>query len=140
MGTWDIGPFDNDCAADWCDGLEDADPAERVGLIRQALREAAEETGFLDSREGERAIAAAAVIRSQLPGGAPLASSYAPDFLVGGDRVEVPADLPTLAVRALDRVLAADSEWAELWEETNDRDAAFAVVRGLRAELHATAP
>jgi hypothetical protein len=69
MGNWDIGPFDNDGAADWCGNLHDAEPAERVGLIRQALREAAAETGFLDSREGERAIAAAAVISSQLPGG-----------------------------------------------------------------------
>ncbi|WP_018348771.1 DUF4259 domain-containing protein [Longispora albida] len=136
MGTWDIGPFDNDSAADWCGNLHDAGPAERAGLIRQALREAAEETGFLDSREGGRAIAAAAIIVSQLPGGVPLTSSYAPDFLIGGGRVEVPADLPALAVRALDRVLAANSEWYELWEESNDPDAAFAVVRDLRAELH----
>ncbi|GHJ47351.1 hypothetical protein Cs7R123_46930 [Catellatospora sp. TT07R-123] len=136
MGTWDIGPFDNDGAADWCGNLHDADPAERVGVIRQTLRQAAEENGFLDSREGERAVAAAAVIVSQLPGGVALASSYAPDFLTDGNRLEVPVDLPALAVRALDRVLAADSEWVELWEETNDPDAAFAVVRNLRAELH----
>ncbi|MEU8006809.1 DUF4259 domain-containing protein [Catellatospora sp. NPDC049111] len=136
MGTWDIGPFDNDGAADWCGNLHDADPAERLGLIRQALRQAAEETGYLDSREGEQAIAAAAVIGSQLPGAVRLMSSYAPDFLTDGNRLEVPADLPALAVRALDRVLAADSEWVELWEETNDPDAAFAVVRNLRAELH----
>ena len=49
--------------------------------------------------------------------------------------MEIPADLSALAVRARDRVLAADSEWFELWEETNDPDAAFAVVRNLRAEL-----
>ncbi|WP_327000529.1 DUF4259 domain-containing protein [Dactylosporangium sp. NBC_01737] len=111
MGTWDIG---------------------------QAPRDAAEETGFLDSREGGRASAAAAVIVSQLPGGVPLTSSYAPDFLIDGDRVKVSADLPALAVRALDRVLAADSEWFELWEEASDPDAAFAVVRGLRAQLQAS--
>jgi hypothetical protein len=137
MGTWDIGPFDNDSAADWCGNLHDAAPAERAGIIREALRHAAEETGFLDSREGERAIAAAAIIVSQLPGGEPLKSSYAPDFLLEGGRLEVPADLPALAVHALDRVLGADSEWFELWEETNDPDAAFAVVRDLRAQLHA---
>lgn len=136
MGTWDIGPFDNDSAADWCGDLHDADPAERADRVRQALRDAAEETGFLDSREGSRAIAAAAIIVSQLPGGVPLTSSYAPDFLLDGGRVEVPAELPALAVRALDRVLAADSEWFELWEESNDPDAAFAVVRALRAQLH----
>ena len=140
MGTWDIGPFDNDSAADWCGDLHDADPADRAGRIRQALVDAAEETGFLDSREGGRAIAAAAILVSQLPGGAPLTSSYAPDFLLDGGRVEVPAELPALAVRALDRVLAADSEWYELWGESNDPEAAYAVVRGLRAELSAAEP
>ncbi len=140
MGTWDIGPYDNDSAADWCGSLHDAEPAERAGLLRQALREAAEETGFLDSREGSRAVAAAAVIVSQLPGGAPPTSSYAPDFLLGDGRLEVPADLPALAVGALDRVLAADSEWLELWQESNDPEAAFAVVRDLRARLAAAEP
>ena len=140
MGTWDIGPFDNDSAADWCGDLHDADPADRAGRIRQALVDAAEETGFLDSREGGRAIAAAAILVSQLPGGAPLTSSYAPDFLLDGGRVEVPAELPALAVRALDRVLAADSEWFELWGESNDPEAAYAVVRDLRAELSAAEP
>ncbi|HCT76669.1 MAG TPA: hypothetical protein DGG94_23340 [Micromonosporaceae bacterium] len=135
MGTWDDGPFDNDSAADWCGNLHDAGPAERTGLITKALREAAEETGFLDSREGERAIAAAAIIVSHLPGGVPLTSPYAPDFLLEGGRVDIPADLPALAVQALDRVLAADSEWFELWGETNNPDAAYAVVRNLRAEL-----
>ncbi|WP_412537956.1 DUF4259 domain-containing protein [Longispora sp. K20-0274] len=135
MGTWDIGPFDNDSAADWCADLHDADPAERVGLIRLALSEAAAETDFLDSREGEHAIASAAIIVSQLPGGVPLTSSYGPDFLTGGGRMDVPADLPALAVRALDRVLGANSEWFELWGEAGDPEAAFAVVRELRAAL-----
>jgi hypothetical protein len=135
MGTWGIGPFDNDSAADWCGALHDADPADRIGRIREALREAAAETAFLDSREGERAIAAAAILVSQLPDGPPLTSSYAPDFLLDGSRLEMPADLPALAVDALDRVLAADSEWFELWQESNDPEAAYMVVRGLRADL-----
>lgn len=135
MGTWDNGPFDNDSAADWCGKLHDCEPGGRVGLIRDALCQAAEETGFLDSREGEQAIAAAAVVVSQLPGGVSPTSSYAPDFLLEGGRLEIPADLPALAVQALDRVLAADSEWLELWEETNDPASAIAVVRNLRDEL-----
>jgi hypothetical protein len=137
MGTWGIGPFENDSAADWCGDLRDADPADRVGLLRQALHDAAGEAGFLDSREGSRAIAAASVIVSQLPGGVPPTSSYAPDFLVDGGRLDIPAELPALAIQALDRVLAADSEWFELWGESNDPEAAYAVVRDLRARLGA---
>ncbi|MBT2451444.1 DUF4259 domain-containing protein [Streptomyces sp. ISL-43] len=34
MGTWDVGPFDNDTAADSCASLEEAAEADRRGLIR----------------------------------------------------------------------------------------------------------
>ncbi|MGW2704277.1 DUF4259 domain-containing protein [Streptomyces sp. NPDC001340] len=34
MGTWDTGPFDNDTAADWCNGLDDAALNERAGMVR----------------------------------------------------------------------------------------------------------
>jgi len=29
MGTGDVGPFDNDNAADWCGDLHDAEPPHR---------------------------------------------------------------------------------------------------------------
>ena len=32
MGTWDVGPFDNDTAADWCGDLHDAAPAPQPAL------------------------------------------------------------------------------------------------------------
>ncbi|WP_373889283.1 DUF4259 domain-containing protein [Nocardia sp. XZ_19_369] len=35
-GTWDAGPFDNDCAADWCDELARAEPGERSEMIRHS--------------------------------------------------------------------------------------------------------
>ncbi|PZG38067.1 hypothetical protein C1I98_24840 [Spongiactinospora gelatinilytica] len=37
MGTWDVGPFDNDTAADWRGDLNDAAPSERLDMIRRAL-------------------------------------------------------------------------------------------------------
>ncbi|MEU4693044.1 DUF4259 domain-containing protein [Actinoplanes sp. NPDC023714] len=118
MGTWDFGPFDNDSAADWCGDLQDADPARRIELIRDTLTEVLHEGEYLDSHEGSAAVAAAAVIASQLPGGSPLTSAYAPDFLKAKDgALEIPADLPPLALRALDRVAGDDSEWRDLWED-----------------------
>ncbi|MFC4116833.1 DUF4259 domain-containing protein [Nonomuraea zeae] len=76
MGTWDVGPFDNDTAADWCGGLQDAAAGERTALLR----------------------------------------------------------------RALDRVVADDSEWRALWEESDYWPQAQAVVTSLRGDLAGPAP
>ncbi|MCM4078238.1 DUF4259 domain-containing protein [Paractinoplanes hotanensis] len=68
MGTWDVGPFDNDTAADWCGDLDEAAPEQRAGLIRDVLSRVAEHGDeYLDSDEAAKAIAAAAVVASQLP-------------------------------------------------------------------------
>ncbi|MEU4563000.1 DUF4259 domain-containing protein [Actinoplanes sp. NPDC023936] len=117
MGTWDFGPFDNDSAADWCGDLQDTEPSRRVELIRATLNEVLHEGEYLDIDDGAAAVAAATVVASQLPGGSPVTSAYAPDFLTEGGSLEIPADLPGLALRALDRVAGDDSEWRDLWED-----------------------
>jgi hypothetical protein len=38
MGTWDVGPFANDIAADWCGDLHDAAGDERLPRISSVLR------------------------------------------------------------------------------------------------------
>ncbi|WP_229073183.1 DUF4259 domain-containing protein [Actinoplanes sp. DH11] len=133
MGTWDFGPFDNDSAADWCGDLQDTDPARRVELIRDTLTEVLHESEYVEGDLGAAAVAAAAVVASQLPGGSQLTSPYAPDFLTGGGTLEIPADLPPLALRALDRVAGDDSEWSELWEDSLPK--ALTALRPVRAAL-----
>lgn len=85
------------------------------------------------------AIAAAAILAAQQPGGQPIASPYAPEFLRDGGRLDVPDDLAALALKAIDRILAADSEWRELWEDADADGAADAVdaLRDLRKVLAA---
>lgn len=68
MGTWDVGPFDNDTAADWCGGLDDAAPEAREEMVRAALAETAGTTDYLDSDVANEAIAAAALVAAQCPG------------------------------------------------------------------------
>ncbi|WP_203913520.1 DUF4259 domain-containing protein [Rhizocola hellebori] len=139
MGTWDSGPFDNDTAADWCGELDRADPGDRPALIRNALGAAADEEGYLDSDLACEAIAAAAVVAARLPTGQAINSAYAPDFLRSGDRLGLPHDLPTLAVRALDRIMAEDSEWHGLWNDAStDDNPAFDMVGSLRKTLSAS--
>ncbi len=137
MGTWDVGPFDNDTAADWCGALDDAAPQKRAVMIRQALSRVAEHgEEYLDSEYAVEAIAAAAIVASQLPGGTAIQTPYAPDFLVEGGTVEVPTDVPAMAVRALDRIVEKDSEWRELWEESEELyPQALASVQSIRATL-----
>ncbi|MFF7588221.1 DUF4259 domain-containing protein [Kitasatospora purpeofusca] len=133
MGTWDIGHFDNDSAADFCAGLDEAAAGDREGVLRRVLTLAAD-TGaeeYLDFDEAAEAVAAAALVASQCPGGEPVTSAYGPDEPLP----VLPADLRPLAVAALDRVVAEESELAELWDETEDGPAWRRAVQELRAVL-----
>ncbi|WP_406110576.1 DUF4259 domain-containing protein [Kitasatospora purpeofusca] len=133
MGTWDIGHFDNDTAADFCAGLDEAAAGEREGVVRRALTLAAD-TGaedYLDFDEAVEAVAAAALVASQCPDGAPVTSAYGPDEPLP----VLAADLRPLAVAALDRVVAEESELAELWDEGGEGPAWRRAVRELRDVL-----
>jgi Domain of unknown function (DUF4259) len=139
MGTWDVGPFDNDTAADWCGDLDDAASGQRPAIVRSALTAVLDNgDGYLDGDVAVEAIAAAALVASQLPGDTKIASSYAPDFLLEGGSLELVDDVPVLAVRALDRIVGDDSEWRELWEESEDGGLALAAVQQIRATIQAT--
>lgn len=136
MGAWAAGPFDNDTAADWCGDLSDASPPQREQRIRVALSAAADETGYLDSDVAFEAIAAAAVVASQRPGGADLVqTAYAPDFLEAGGALALPSDLMDLGRRALDRVLGQNSEWQELWSEAGEAAGALEQLGRIRKLL-----
>lgn len=114
MGTWDAGPFDNDSAADFADDLDSAPEHARIALIRDALTAAVGNDTYLDLDEGAPAVAAAALVACRLPGGEQFApNGYGPKAPVP----TLPLALVPLAISAVDRVLAADSELASLWSE-----------------------
>ena len=114
MGTWDAGPFDNDSAADFANNLDDTPEHGRVALIRAILTATAENDTHLDLDEGAPAVAAAALVAYRLPGGEQFApNGYGPEAAVP----VLPADVVPLAIRAIERVLAANSELASLWSE-----------------------
>lgn len=111
MGTWDIGPFDNDTAADFGGDLDEAASEERESMIRGVLGRAADTVDYLDTSGGERAVAAAALVVAQHPDGEPVSAICGPSEPLP----VLPADLRTLAVDALDQVVSELSELAELW-------------------------
>ncbi|MEV7952267.1 DUF4259 domain-containing protein [Streptomyces rubiginosohelvolus] len=78
MGTWDIGPFDNDTAADFAGNLNEAAVEEREPMIRRVLKRAADPADCLDTPDAERAVGAAALVVAQRPAGKPTSSNYGP--------------------------------------------------------------
>ncbi|MEU1695687.1 DUF4259 domain-containing protein [Streptomyces hirsutus] len=116
MGTWDIGPFDNDTAADFGGDLDDAAMEERESMIRSVLKRAANPADELDAPDAERAVAAASLVVAQHPDGEPACSTYGPSEPIPA----LPPNLRTLAVDALDQVVSEPSELAELWGDAPD--------------------
>lgn len=131
MGTWDVGPFGNDTAADWCGDLDDASPDNRQGLVRDTLARAAGTIGYLDARVADEAVAAAALVAAQCPGGEPAHPHYGPD-----EPVPDLTGLRALALQTLDRVITEPSELLELWTEPDGGPGPWqAAVNRLRSTL-----
>ncbi|WP_405447145.1 DUF4259 domain-containing protein [Streptomyces erythrochromogenes] len=129
MGTWDVGPFDNDTAADWCGDLDDASPEARQGLVRDTLARAADTADDLDADVADEAIAAAALVAAQCPGGEPAHPHYGPD-----EPLPDLTGLRALALQALDRVITEPSELLELRAEA-DAGPWQATINRLRSTL-----
>lgn len=135
MGTWAATSFGNDAASDFA--YEVMDAADATACLAEALREAADATDYLDSHEGARAVGAAEIVAAlhgrtggYLPGDLPAwvearrAAGPPPD-----------ADLAALALRALDRIVAADSELKELWDEAEAFEEWEGELNALRGRL-----
>ncbi|MEU6438865.1 DUF4259 domain-containing protein [Streptomyces sp. NPDC047046] len=114
MGTWDVGPFDNDIAADFCGELDEAAAGERTRLIGSILTRVIDTAGCLEAPESEQAVAGAALVAAQCPGGEPADPVYGP--------VEPLPDLTPLrdlALHALERVMTEPSELMDLWAQSD---------------------
>jgi Domain of unknown function (DUF4259) len=128
VGTWGPGPFDNDSATEWCAELEERAPDERAAFIADTLTRTAGVTGYLDVDDGQRTVAAVAVLVRQLPTGRSPTMVDAPEF-VSDHYVAVDQDLRALAVRALERVMSKPSELPELWGDDE-------IYAAIIAQLH----
>jgi hypothetical protein len=131
MGAWSHEPFDNDTASDWADVLMDATDLSHVEATLDVVLDAS--GSYLEAPEGEEAIAAVAVL-AQLLGRSPPISN-APEGLqawITGVGVRPSAALLEKARRVIDRVVAEDSELAELWDDSEsaaDWRASLAALR-----------
>ncbi|WP_338486396.1 DUF4259 domain-containing protein [Streptomyces sp. SCSIO 75703] len=114
MGTWDVGPFDNDTAADFSYTLDEAAADARAGIILGTLTRVIDTAGYLEAPESEEAVAAAALVAAQCPEGEPTDPVYGPE-----EPLPDLTGVRDLALQALDRVMTEPSELMDLWDESN---------------------
>ncbi len=144
MGAWGAGSFDNDSASEWAADLADGGD---LAMVRDTLATAARcpADEYLESDEGAEALAAAEVVAAAL--GRPVRQiamgTSGPHALAWG-RGHAGAgkpDLVELALEAIERVEAAESELQELWSAEEGPGAGasardwFAEVEDLRNRL-----
>jgi hypothetical protein len=125
MGAWGTGIFDNDGAADWAILFDDTEMADRLGFITRTL-ERGTASGYLEIDDGEAVLAAAAVVASLVPDGLVLDENNGPQTLGGTVGFEITDELRALTVRALRGVTGANSEWMELWGDSDAEPTALA--------------
>ncbi|MFC7265736.1 DUF4259 domain-containing protein [Streptomyces lutosisoli] len=114
MGTWDVGPFDNDTAADFGGDLDEVAAGEREGIVRSALTRVIDTAAYLEAPESEVAVAATALVAAQCPGGEPADRIYGPE-----EPLPDLTGLRDLALQALDRIMTEPSELMDLWAESD---------------------
>ncbi len=132
MGAWGVDTFENDMALDWVLGLEETSDLE---LVRATLQGVVETGDYLDADPACEALAACEVIAALK--GRWGAHDETVDQWVEAHPGPPPDALVTLAVAAIDRVLAEPSELLDLWKETADFDAWKASVASLRTRVFA---
>lgn len=134
MGTWDVGSFDNDDAADWAYELEDCGDLSVIENSIAGVLDPGDD--YVDAPVAAEAIAAIEVL-ARLQGNWGERSAYTEtvDAWVERVRLAVPVTLAKQAVHALDRIIGEQSELRELWEESEEFDAWMASVAELRSRV-----
>lgn len=134
MGTWQIGPFDNDVAMDFFDEIEDTPDPEIPAKLSSVLTAVTERPGRVELAEGHLAVAAAGLVAAGRSRSAATGNPSVDEWLVT-HRPATDAACARLALAALDRVGGPDSEWMDLWATTDSKDAVRERLEGLRAVL-----
>jgi hypothetical protein len=129
MGVWSSSIFGSDWTADFAIDFTRTEPDKRVDLLRRALEATLHaDVDDLEEHAGA-AIASAAIVAAALPDGIPVGDG-GPS---GVEDLVVPADLVPLALRAFDRVVGEEPEYAEMWSDPAFAPALQAVRRALAA-------
>ena len=138
MGTWGIRPFDNDDASDLFYEMKE-DGADLRAILSQAVT--ALDPDYVEADQGQRAVAAAAMILFHAGGPGSHLSEYELPW-ASANPVADAAPLVGPALAALDRVMAGSeqSELHALWaEQPGGLEDWMAIMTALHADLRAAA-
>ena len=133
MGAWGELAFDNDAANDWAYGLEEVSDLSLVEAAFEELEAVGDD--YLDQDVACGALAACEVL-ARLRGNFGYKNAYTEkvDSWVAAHPQKPSADLLSRGAAAIQRILGANSELRELWEE-GDEDVWGKAVADLRARL-----
>jgi hypothetical protein len=129
VGAWGTGNFENDDAADWIAGLEEAEGIQPVVV---ALRSAIAD-GYLEAPDCTTALAAAEVVAAIR--GKP--ATNLPKAAAGWIRQHHPAvddEVLRLARQAVHRI-GTQSELLELWQDSDELEDWLATLKDLEHRL-----
>ncbi|MBS2963452.1 DUF4259 domain-containing protein [Actinocrinis puniceicyclus] len=135
MGTWQVGPFDNDDAMDFFDEVEETPDSEVPPKLRETLVAVVERPGKVELQEGHVAVAAACLVAAGRSRAAATGNSSVDAWLTA-HRPQVTAEDQRVALAALDRVTGPDSEWMALWANTPSSAALEERIASLRQVLN----
>jgi len=137
MGTWQVGPFDNDVAMDFFDEIEETPDDQVLKKLSSVLSAVAERPGRVELHEGHLAVAAAGLVAAGRSRGAATGNPSVDEWL-SLHRPATDQDCARIALAALDRVSGPDSEWMDLWATTDQRTRVEERLDSLRAVLAAS--
>jgi hypothetical protein len=125
--------FGNDDAADWAFELAESND---LSLVEAAIDGALAENDYLDAPDAAIALAAIEVI-ARLNGNWGDRNAYTEpvDAWVAQANVQMEPELLVWARAAIDRILSADSEMLELWQDSGDYEAWLESVENLRSRI-----
>ena len=113
MGTWGLGPFENDGASEPLSDLERGD----VESVKRCLSAALDEADYLEVDAGQAALAASEFVAGAHGRPAADLPRRATDVLAAQGDAVCGLGVVGLARAAVARVVAEQSELAELWDE-----------------------
>lgn len=135
MGTWYVGPFDNDVAMEFFDEIEVTPDDLVLSKLSSVLTAVAERPGRVELDEGHLAVAAAGLVAAGRSHSAAIGNPSVDEWLCLHRPASDQASA-RIALAALDRVSAPDSEWMSLWATTDQRRAVEERLERLRTVLN----
>lgn len=134
MGTWHVGPFDNDVAMDFFDEIEETPDDQVPKKLSEVLSAVAERPGRVELDEGHLAVAAAGLVAAGRSRSAATGNPSVDEWL-SRHRPYTDQECARVALAALDKVCGPESEWMALWATTDQRTAVEERLLDLRAVL-----